>query len=342
VKTRPESVYRTQQFARLAGVTVRALHHYDRLGLLKPSGRSATGYRLYRDSDLARLEQIVVLKFLGLPLKEIGRLVRRQLPLVETLQRQQLVLTEKRQQLGAAIEAIELAERSVRNAKEVDWGMFVQIVREIEMQNETEWSKKYYSPGARAKIEERKKLWSPELQAQVTKDWNALLADVKAAVDAHEPVSGPRAQALAARWRKLLEGFTGGDPEVQKGLNKMWADQQNWPGELRGQYSIDPRAEPAAISRPIDATMRNGAVVAPGSQRPKYTDPARCPMPLSSMMIANGYAATRIAVAPAYANGETAKRTRTSTARPAIQGPNVNVGMGNQPSRSRAAVTMGL
>jgi DNA-binding transcriptional MerR regulator len=45
-------VYRIREFAALAGVTVRALHHYDRLGLLKPSGRSRGGYRLYRDSDL--------------------------------------------------------------------------------------------------------------------------------------------------------------------------------------------------------------------------------------------------------------------------------------------------
>ena len=243
MKAQPEAVYRTQQFARLAGVTVRALHHYDRLGLLKPSGRSASGYRLYRGADLARLEQIVVLKFLGLRLKEIGRVVKRQLPLAETLRRQQLVLAEKRQQLGAAIHAIERAERSLERGKQVDWGLFVQIVREIEMQNETEWSKKYYSPDAQAKIEERKKLWTPELQTQVTKDWNALIDDVRAAVDASEPVTSPQAQALAARWRNLVAGFTGGDPEVQKGLNRMWADQPNWPGELRGQYSIDPRIQ---------------------------------------------------------------------------------------------------
>ena len=83
------AVYRTQQFADRAGVTPRALHHYDRLGLLKPSGRSDSGYRLYRDCDLARLEQIVVLKFLGLPLKQIGRLLKRELPLAEALRRQQ-------------------------------------------------------------------------------------------------------------------------------------------------------------------------------------------------------------------------------------------------------------
>src|SRR5262249_32713375 len=160
-----------------------------------------------------------------------------------TLRRQQLVLAERRQQLDAAIRAIERAERSIQSAREPDWGLFVQIVREIEMQNNTEWSKKYYSPDAQAKVEQRKQLWAPELQERVTKEWNALLADVSAALDEHEPPTSPRARALAARWRTLVEGFTGGDPEVQKGLNRMWSDQQNWPADLRGQYQIDPRIQ---------------------------------------------------------------------------------------------------
>ena len=63
-------MHRASEFADLAGVTVRTLHHYDRLGLLKPH-RNGSGYRLYRESDLERLEQIVALKFLGLPLKDI-------------------------------------------------------------------------------------------------------------------------------------------------------------------------------------------------------------------------------------------------------------------------------
>jgi len=236
-------VYRTKQFATRAGVTVRALHHYDRLGLLKPSGRSNAGYRLYRDRDLARLEQIVVLKFLGLPLRQIGRLLARESRLADALRRQQHVLAEKRQRIDAAIDAIAHAERSMRASAEPDWGLFVQIVKEIEMQNETSWSKKYYSPEAQSKVEERRHLWSPELQERVTNEWNALIADVRAAVDANEPPASARALALAARWRSLVDGFTGGDPEVQKGLNAMWADQQNWPEKLRGQYTIDPRVQ---------------------------------------------------------------------------------------------------
>jgi len=132
---KPTAVYRIQAFAQRAGVTVRALHHYDRLGLLKPSGRSDKGYRLYRDCDLARLEQIVVLKFLGLPLKQIGRLLKRETPLGDTLRRQLRVLAEKRRQLDVAIHAIGEAERSVRCRREPDWELFTTIVREIEMQN---------------------------------------------------------------------------------------------------------------------------------------------------------------------------------------------------------------
>jgi hypothetical protein len=79
------SSYRIQEFAELTGVTVRALHHYDRLGLLKPLRRTRTGYRVYRNSDFARLEQIVVLKFLGLPLKDIGRLLKKESHLQDTL-----------------------------------------------------------------------------------------------------------------------------------------------------------------------------------------------------------------------------------------------------------------
>jgi len=109
------------------------------------------------------------------------------------------------------------------------------------MQNSTEWSKKYYSPEARAKIEERKTHWNPELQAQVTTQWTALVADIDAALG--EDPAGPKAQALAARWRTLVEGFTGGDPAIQQGLNKMWADEQNWPAQERERFHIDPRVQ---------------------------------------------------------------------------------------------------
>ena len=63
--------YQVQEVAELAGLTVRALHHYDSIGLLSPSMRSAAGYRLYTDDDLLRLQQIVIGRELGLSLEAI-------------------------------------------------------------------------------------------------------------------------------------------------------------------------------------------------------------------------------------------------------------------------------
>lgn len=65
--------YQVKDVAALAGVSVRALHHYDELGLLVPSARSAAGYRLYDDGDLLRLQQIAIGRELGLSLEEIRR-----------------------------------------------------------------------------------------------------------------------------------------------------------------------------------------------------------------------------------------------------------------------------
>jgi DNA-binding transcriptional MerR regulator len=57
MKDADDKLFQAREFAELTGVTVRTLHHYDRLGLLKPSRYSRAGYRLYRASDVARLEQ---------------------------------------------------------------------------------------------------------------------------------------------------------------------------------------------------------------------------------------------------------------------------------------------
>src|SRR6476659_2048635 len=114
MEERGNPVYRVSEFAEKAGVTVRTLHHYDRLGLLKPSGRTEGGYRLYGEGDFARLQQIVTLKFIGLPLRQIKDLLDRgDLDLAATLRLQRRLLLEKRMQMEAAIQAIEEAERSL-------------------------------------------------------------------------------------------------------------------------------------------------------------------------------------------------------------------------------------
>jgi DNA-binding transcriptional MerR regulator len=60
------------ELTKLTGVTVRTLHHYDELGLVSPSQRTRAGYRLYSDSDVLRLHQVLLFRELGLPLEEIA------------------------------------------------------------------------------------------------------------------------------------------------------------------------------------------------------------------------------------------------------------------------------
>lgn len=243
--------YRVREFADLAGVTVRTLHHYDRMAVLRPK-RSDAGYRLYSPRDLERLEQIVALKFLGFPLKEIRTLLDREARrLPEVLRSQRLALEEKQRSLEHAIRAIRDAEQAMADGKPASADVLAKIIEVIEMQENTEFLNKYYSPEAQSKLAEKRKEWTPELQAEATRAWTELFREVEAALDT-DPKS-PAAQALLARWRKLVEGFTGGDPDLARGVGNAWADRANWTPAMKEQSA------PFANPKVWDFIRRAGA-----------------------------------------------------------------------------------
>ena len=102
--------YTVGKVARLAGVTVRALHHYDEIGLLSPSDRSGAGYRRYDDSDLERLQQIMYYRELEFPLEEIAEILND--PAADPashLRRQHELLSERVAKLQKMLNAIEFA-----------------------------------------------------------------------------------------------------------------------------------------------------------------------------------------------------------------------------------------
>ncbi|MBD0371173.1 MAG: MerR family transcriptional regulator [Pyrinomonadaceae bacterium] len=229
------NLYQASEFARMTGVTVRALHHYDRLGLLKPSGRSAAGYRLYGERDFARLQQIVTLKFLGLPLKQIKSLLERDaLDLTATLRMQREMLAERRRQIEAAIEAIKRAERQMASESEPDWEALAKIIEVIEMQNNWDWVKKYYTEEQLAELSAR---GTPEVLERGQREWAALIKEVEQAISEGVDPASERAQALAARWKALIEDFTGGNPEILASLKRLYADQANWPAGAQRPYT---------------------------------------------------------------------------------------------------------
>jgi DNA-binding transcriptional MerR regulator len=226
--------YLPQEFAKRAGVTVRALHHYDRRGLLTPSGRTTAGYRLYSDRDLVRLEQIVALKFIGFPLNQIrDLLLRKDLDVSAALRQQRQIIAEKRDHLDRALQAIERAEQVVAS-RQTDWESFRKIIEVIQMQTRKDWMKKYYTEGQLADLHRR---WLPKVRAQSERDWTSLVRDTEAAISRGEEPSSETGRQLAARRQKLLDDFTGGDPDMQANLQKLYADKANWPPSFKRPYS---------------------------------------------------------------------------------------------------------
>ena len=216
-----ERCYRVHEFAELAGVTIKALHHYDRLGLLKPR-RAPSGYRMYEEKDLERLEQIVALRFLGIPLREIRTLLDREaLRLPEALSAQRAVLEEKRRLLDRAIAAISKAQELMRSGQPAGTPLLKEIIEAIAMQTEihdaTDFMKNYYREEAWSSFRARHREWPSD-------EWRKLFAEIQNALD--EDVANEQAQALAARWWSLRVSDTGGDPAVHSGLIKAWADRR--------------------------------------------------------------------------------------------------------------------
>jgi MerR family transcriptional regulator, thiopeptide resistance regulator len=236
LKKRTQGLYQAREFAELSGVTVRTLHHYDRLGLLKPGGRTAAGYRLYGERDLARLQQIVTLKFIGFSLKQIKALLERdQFDLRAALGLQREIIMEKRRHLDLAVKAIEKAEGMMASGEEHVWEALKKIIEVINMQNDVDWMNKYYTEEARQKLAQR--ATPREVIEQGQKDWAALIKEVESMVAQGEDPASDMAQALAARWASLINAFTGGDPEIAEGLKKLYADKSNWPSTFQKPYS---------------------------------------------------------------------------------------------------------
>ncbi|HEY0494744.1 MAG TPA: MerR family transcriptional regulator [Kutzneria sp.] len=101
--------------AELAGVSVRTLHHYDQIGLVRPSRRSEAGYRLYSDADVQTLNRVVFYRELGLELGEIAELLAdNTITDEEHLRRQRELLTERVSHFTAMVAVIgrELAARA--------------------------------------------------------------------------------------------------------------------------------------------------------------------------------------------------------------------------------------
>jgi DNA-binding transcriptional MerR regulator len=209
-------------FARRAGVTVRALHHYDRLRLLRPARRSTRGYRLYADDDLVRLQQIVTLKALGFDLERVAEILNAPGFDVRAALRAQIgILEDRRHRLDAALVALRYAESSAAR-EEHRWDTFVPVIKAIIAMHDVDVSK-YYTPEQLAALRAREP--GEADVARATERWSELLGEIRAALDA-DPASA-LAQGFVDRWDALTAEFTQGDPGIERSLASVYADPEN-------------------------------------------------------------------------------------------------------------------
>jgi DNA-binding transcriptional MerR regulator len=224
-----------REFANFTGVTIRTLHHYEHLGLLQP-GRTNARYRVYARSDLERLEQIIALKFLGLPLQQIRTLLDRDpLVLADALQVQLAILEEKRRLLDRAIAAVGETVKTIQAGNPVEVTDLKRIIGEINMQENTEFMQKYFSKESWAKWKDLKKHSAPAATLRRTRAWIELLCDVEAALG--QDYASKKVQGLAARWMELSESVSQGDQGIQAGWQSAWQDRQHWPAQTLEQMA---------------------------------------------------------------------------------------------------------
>ena len=212
--------WKVGELARRTGVSVRALHHYDEIGLLSPSHRSESGYRLYAEADVVRLQQIRSLRALGFSLEETGEFLRR--PEVTPDRVLQLHIAHLKEQIGLQqrlCDRLEMVARRWRSDERVPTEEFLQI---IEVTNMYE---KHYTPEQMEELKKRGEALGPEKIRQAEAEWPQLIAQVQAEMDQGTDPADERVQQLARRWMELVREFTGGDPGITKSLGNLWQQE---------------------------------------------------------------------------------------------------------------------
>jgi DNA-binding transcriptional MerR regulator len=222
------------ELAKRTGLTIRTLHHYDEIGLLKPSHRTDTGYRLYTAADVGRLMQIVSLRQLGFSLEEVkGCLDRPGFSPLEVIQMHASRLREQIELERQLCERLEAVAAWCRTTGEVSAEMFLQAIESMIM------IEQYYTPEQMEQFRHRAAApGGKEETEKGTADWAELIADYTAEMRAGTDPADPKAQALEQRRQALVNMFTRGDPAIEQNLKRLWIEQGD---KMAAQFGYDPK-----------------------------------------------------------------------------------------------------
>jgi MerR family transcriptional regulator, thiopeptide resistance regulator len=227
-----DDAYPVGAVARLAGVSVRALHHYDRIGLLTPGGRSAAGYRIYTPPDLERLRQILFYRALGFTLDDIAAILAEPgQDAAAHLRRQHRLLREqisRRQDMLTAIEKeLEAGKMGIALTPEEQFEVFGtnKVSGEWAAEAEQRWG----GTEAWARSQRRTAAYTKQDWLEIKAEADAISRGLAAAMAAGTPAADPRAMDLAERHRQhITRWFYDCTHEMHRGLAEMYVTDERF------------------------------------------------------------------------------------------------------------------
>ncbi|MDX2344695.1 MAG: MerR family transcriptional regulator [Acidimicrobiia bacterium] len=216
--------------SRLAGVTVRTLHHYDELGLVVPAGRSDSGYRTYGPAEVERLQEVLFFRELGFPLDQIKSMMEnRTYTRISALQQQRQLLEQQTERLLTMIDAVDravLAERTglKMSSEEILEGFGDFDPKEHEEEAKQRWGESdAYKQSAQRTARYTKQDWE-----NIKSEADAINQKFLALMAEGAPATDPAALAVAEEHRAhITRWFYDCSIEIHEGLGQMYvADER--------------------------------------------------------------------------------------------------------------------
>ena len=216
-------MYTVKQLAELAGVSVRTLHYYDEIDLLKPSEVGENGYRYYAEDALLRLQQILFYRELDLGLLQIKALLDHpDFDLVESLQMHRAALQTKIERLQTLVQTVDstimhLVGETDMSKKQLFSGFSEEKQKqyEEEIKNDPRYDQD--------KVKESVKRWgsyTKQQKQQIGEEGEAIYRDLLTVMD--QGAGSDAVQAIMARWHQHLRYFYEPTPEILRGLGHLY------------------------------------------------------------------------------------------------------------------------
>ncbi len=219
--------YTVSQLASLAGISVRTLHYYDQIGLLRPASVGENGYRYYEQEAVLRLQQILFYRELDFSLDEIRQMLSQ--PEFDALD----ALSEHRVALEARVERlkglIRTVDRTILYLKGKTTMSQKQLFEEFSEEKQKEYEAEAQRRWGEKNVKESQKRWgsySAEEKKRVMDEGSAVYQDIIAAMPLGP--ESPQVQAMIARWHQHLRYFYEPTPEILLGLGNLYNDDPDF------------------------------------------------------------------------------------------------------------------